>query len=223
MLAYTWLITHLDKEGRTYGDPMIVRSTVFPRRDDISVDQMEACIQEWYDKCLILWYEVDGDKYIWFPTFEDNQKGLNKSREADSIIPAPSEKDIAQFMIKSGVSQEQITVKLSRSKEEVKSKSNVNSKGEEKEKTTAFPSLVDYFHDLSGLTVTDEWDGAATRLIDEGITPSVLERAWQEIRGKKNYKIKGLQSMVNPCLNVKAGPHYSKLKQQDYDRWLMPK
>src|SRR3972149_12340481 len=48
-LAFTWLITFADSEGRTYGDPALVRSMLFPRRDDLSTEQMQVLIQEWHD------------------------------------------------------------------------------------------------------------------------------------------------------------------------------
>ena len=41
-LAYTWLITFADCEGRTPGDPAIVRAMLFPRREDITIAQMEG-------------------------------------------------------------------------------------------------------------------------------------------------------------------------------------
>lgn len=88
-LAFTWLITFADRDGRTYGDPAVVRSMLFPRREDISIGQMEAYIQEWHDLELITWYEADGDLYIWFPGFEKNQPGLRKDREPKSELPSP--------------------------------------------------------------------------------------------------------------------------------------
>ena len=88
-LAFTWLITFADAEGRTYGDPALVRSMIFPRRTDVTVEQMERYIQEWHDAGLVVWYEADDDLYIYFPKFEGHQIGLRKDREPDSTIPAP--------------------------------------------------------------------------------------------------------------------------------------
>lgn len=89
ILGFTWLITFTDVEGRTYGDPAVVRSMVFPRRDDVTVSQMESYIKEWHETGLILWYEANGDKWIMFPNFEKHQPWLRKDREAPSTIPAP--------------------------------------------------------------------------------------------------------------------------------------
>lgn len=88
-LAFTWLVATADSEGRTYGDPAIVRSMIFPRRSDITTEQMEFYIQEWHNAGLVVWYEADGDLWICFPNFEKHQVGLRKDREAPSAIPAP--------------------------------------------------------------------------------------------------------------------------------------
>jgi hypothetical protein len=90
-LAFTWLITFADSEGRTHGDPALVRSMLFPRRTDVTVEQIEACIREWADAGLIVWYEAEGDQWIYFPNFEKHQVGLRKDREPASAIPAPPE------------------------------------------------------------------------------------------------------------------------------------
>jgi len=127
-LAFTWLITFADVEGRTYGDPAIVRSMVFPRRSDVTVNEMDTYIQEWCDAGLIVRYEAAGDLFIWFPAFEKNQPGLRKDREQDSIIPPPPsdiEPEPPQQQAaptpddcrsESGVTPEQIPVKLIKEK-----------------------------------------------------------------------------------------------------------
>jgi DnaD/phage-associated family protein len=97
-LAFTWLVTLADCEGRVWGDPPLVRSELFPRRDDITSDMVRAFIAEWQAARdpetglgLVVWYEARGDLWIWFPGFEDNQAGLRKEREPESVIPAPPE------------------------------------------------------------------------------------------------------------------------------------
>jgi hypothetical protein len=86
-LSFTWLITFADCEGRVFGDPAIIKSALFPRREDISVERMTFYIKEWADAGLIVWYETDGDQWIYFPKFEKNQPGLRKDREPESDIP----------------------------------------------------------------------------------------------------------------------------------------
>ena len=88
-MAFTWLVAFADKEGRVYGDPALVRSLLFPRRDDISVEDMEAYILEWHSIGLIEWYEAEDDLWICFPNFDKHQVGLRKDREPDSTMPHP--------------------------------------------------------------------------------------------------------------------------------------
>ena len=90
MVGFTWLITHADREGRTYGDPAIVKSLIFPRRPDITIEMVAGYIQEWADSGLIILYESGCDAYIEFPNFEKHQIGLRKERESPSSIPINS-------------------------------------------------------------------------------------------------------------------------------------
>lgn len=86
-LAFTWLVAFADREGRTYGDPALVKSMLFPRREDITVEQIELYLREWHQAGLIVWYEAKDDQWVWFPAFEKNQPGMRKEREPESVIP----------------------------------------------------------------------------------------------------------------------------------------
>jgi hypothetical protein len=90
-LAFTWLITFADVEGRVEGDPALVKSMLFPRRNDISFEDIEAYIREWIAAEMIIWYEVEDHQYIQFINFAENQVGLRKDKEPKSQIPAPPE------------------------------------------------------------------------------------------------------------------------------------
>lgn len=105
-LLFTWLITVADCEGRAFGDPAIVKATIFPRRNDITAERVDGYLNEMYMLGLIERYIVDDEQYIYFPSFEKNQIGLRKDREAKSEIPAPP------LRSKSGVSPEELQVKL---------------------------------------------------------------------------------------------------------------
>lgn len=137
MLAYTWLITHADCEGRTYGDPAIVKSMVFPRQEDkITTHEMEGFIREWAAAGMIEWYEVEGDLYIEFIHFEKHQPGLRKEREPASIIPAfiqqTSGKHPANIRKTSGSLQAEVEVEV-----EVKGEGEGEVKAEPEQKTAA--------------------------------------------------------------------------------------
>lgn len=119
-LAFTWLISFADVEGRTYGDPAMVRSLLFPRRDDVTIEAMEAYISEWDKSGLVYWYEADGDRWIQFSGFDKNQS-VRRDREAPSWIPAPelrTDENQLPELVRSdaGVTQEQFQVKLKEKK-----------------------------------------------------------------------------------------------------------
>jgi hypothetical protein len=68
---------------------MLVRSMLFPRRTDVTPERMAAYISEWAQAGLVVWYEADGDHWLWFTGFDKNQTGLRKDREVPSVIPPP--------------------------------------------------------------------------------------------------------------------------------------
>lgn len=121
-LAFTWLITFADCEGRTHGDPALLCSTLFPRRRDIDNERMETYIRQWADLGLVIWYEAEDDLWIEFPAFEKNQPGLRKEREPKSTIPSPSNGKILAGCLpdviqqSDGVEPENIPHKLSEQK-----------------------------------------------------------------------------------------------------------
>lgn len=113
-LAFTWAIAHLDVEGRIEGDPALLCHTLFPRRTDITADEMAAYIAEWAEAGLVVWYEVGDDTVLYFPGFAKNQRGLRKDREAASYLPPPPPEDqcrkptAEQVRSSSGVTPEQV-------------------------------------------------------------------------------------------------------------------
>lgn len=121
-LAFTWLITFADAEGKTHGDPAVVRSMLFPRRVDISIEEIESYITEWQDSDLIVWYEAEGDMFIMFVGFDKNQPNLRRDREAASTIPDPEgcrrdeNGNVVELRTNSGLTQAQLPVKLIKEK-----------------------------------------------------------------------------------------------------------
>lgn len=96
-LAFLLAITFADKEGRIPGDPAVLRSMVFPRREDVTIETMQMFIREWADLEMIVWYEAKNDQWIWFPNFQDHQTGLRRDREPESDIPAPPSEILAKY------------------------------------------------------------------------------------------------------------------------------
>lgn len=91
-LLATWLISHLDKNGVFYGEPVMVKSLVFPRRADVTVDQIEYYLQAMEHAELIVRFQARGETWLWYPSFPDNQVGLRAERES-SDFPLPPAMD----------------------------------------------------------------------------------------------------------------------------------
>ena len=89
-LAYTWTITFADKEGRVTGEPDLLLSQLFPRRNDITPEILEGFIGEWVSADFVIWYVgKDGDKILQLKNFEKHQIGLRKNREPKSDFDSP--------------------------------------------------------------------------------------------------------------------------------------
>lgn len=106
-LLFTWLITHLDCEGRFYGDAQTIKSQVFPRRKD-QVSKIEKYLMEMENHGLIFRYFVDGNQYLCMKNFEKHQPGLRKDKETQSQIP-PFTPDLGRS--EDGIGLTQVKVK----------------------------------------------------------------------------------------------------------------
>jgi len=87
MLLFTWMIPHSDDFGRLPGSPMKIKALVVPMLDK-SAGDVAAALQAMHDSGLIVWYEVDGEKYIQINNFEAHQTGLHK-RTRSKFPPVP--------------------------------------------------------------------------------------------------------------------------------------
>jgi len=111
-LLFTWMIPHLDCEGRIHGDAQTFKSIVMPRRH-ISINKIEKYLENMAKLQLILRYSVNGNKYICAKNFEKHQIGLKKEREAQSRIPAPNPEPTQDLILrKSGLPPSQVKVKV---------------------------------------------------------------------------------------------------------------
>jgi hypothetical protein len=88
-LMATWLISHLDYNGVFYGDPAMVKSAIFPRRTDISTEQIEQYLNAMQDAGLIVLFDANGDRWQYWPGFTHNQVGLRPEKEAQSYYADP--------------------------------------------------------------------------------------------------------------------------------------
>jgi hypothetical protein len=119
-------IPHLDVEGRITGNPKGLKAIVCPLRDELSHQKITHLLKELDEADLLVWYEVNGLRFLEFPGFSRHQKGMKKDREATSKIPSSKVKSAQRVIAKvsddknvlrpnSGVDQD--LVRLSKVKE----------------------------------------------------------------------------------------------------------
>lgn len=90
-LLATWVIAHLDKNGVYHGDPAIVKSYVFPRRSDVTIEDVDGYLDAMEAVGLIVRFTAKQDSWQWWPGFPDNQAGLRADRETTDFPPPPDE------------------------------------------------------------------------------------------------------------------------------------
>ena len=91
-LLATWIIAHLDMNGVFYGSATMVHSQVFPRRADVSLDDVESYLCEMETQGLMGRFEANGDVWQCWPKFGKNQPNLRRDRERPEY-PIPPEID----------------------------------------------------------------------------------------------------------------------------------
>lgn len=100
-LFYTWLLPHLDVEGRYSADPDILKGHIFPKVKSMTISKIKKLLNELAKVDLIILYRSNGETYLQLKQFHKYQK-IDRNREAKSKIPPPTEKN----RIYSGINQE---------------------------------------------------------------------------------------------------------------------
>jgi hypothetical protein len=111
-LLWTWLLPHLDREGRFLAAPRVVLGAAVPRLKNHTEKTISTHLQQLADVSLIILYEVNGDRYLQYNQFDEHQAGFHKDREAPSNCPPPP----ARVRSKSGVSPEIVPLNIIESK-----------------------------------------------------------------------------------------------------------
>lgn len=128
-LFFTWLITHLDRNGRYSANTSVLKGNIFPlrRASEKQINQWLSLMESSKNgdnKPLIFRYEVAGKRVLEMPGFNGEQIGLPWAKESDEYPPPPpdccwkicgknpedcrnnSGKNPEDFRIKSGVREE---------------------------------------------------------------------------------------------------------------------
>ena len=106
-LLYTWMLAHLDVNGCYYADPIVVKNTIFPWREDVTKESIESYLKEMVDVGLIQFYNTKGH-YLYYPDFSEKQPKINPDREGRTDIPPPTPESLKS---KSGVILTQSKIK----------------------------------------------------------------------------------------------------------------
>ncbi len=200
VLVYTWMIPHLDADGRIYGDPGVLKGLVCPRITDVTPSVIADTLDHACSLGLVRRYDVDGEVYVEFPTFAANQIGLRKDRERSSDIPPPVDGvDPDTIRTPSGPLPEEIGLREGNLKEENtkegKAEPRVSASNDQKiapvplgspaKIATTTPKVVAVFdawrarhpdHHLTPHSGLKEWRAVEARL-SEGITVEQLVEA----------------------------------------------
>ena len=87
-MFYMLLLAHLDVEGRFSADPDILKGAIAPRLKHITPKMIESIVNDMAENEVIKLYSFDGDRYLEYRNFKDNQN-LRVDREKASEIPSP--------------------------------------------------------------------------------------------------------------------------------------
>lgn len=92
-LLFSWMIPHADDYGILPGSPRKVKALVIPLRER-TADDVEKAIITMVNAGLIWWYQINGEQYIQFRTWEKHQEGLHKRSKAKLPLYPGKEADI---------------------------------------------------------------------------------------------------------------------------------
>ncbi len=91
-LLFTWMIPHLDRDGRLDADPEVVKGLIVPRIRRIDSAMVAEFIRIYSGKNLVEIYETErGLRFLSFPGFTKHQSGMRYDRETPSDFPDPEQ------------------------------------------------------------------------------------------------------------------------------------
>ena len=125
-LLYTWLIPHLDVEGRYSADPDLIKGHIFPKITTMTPNKIAGLLKELAEEKLVIIYKTNGESYLQLKKFHDYQK-LDRNKEAASKIPPPNRGSSGTTPDNSGITPEKSSTSKVKVKErEVKFKESIS-------------------------------------------------------------------------------------------------
>ena len=122
-LFASWCIPHLDIRGVFHADPTTVRSLVFPRRDDVTSEEIRGYLDAMEAVRLIVRFDHGGEAWQYWPGFDHNQVGIRYDRESSEYPPPPGwcpDRLIELVQTNDGQKPPEEKVKLNRKEEKLK-------------------------------------------------------------------------------------------------------
>ena len=86
------MLHHADDDGRLIADPGNLRLLLFGYDDDVTPTKVTTWLDEVAVSGLVVLYEVDGERYAYFPDWKDHQR---IDRPKRSLLPEPPSSPIA--------------------------------------------------------------------------------------------------------------------------------
>jgi DnaD/phage-associated family protein len=184
MLLYTWIIPHADDFGRMPGSPLKVKALVVPMLDK-SIKDVEESLSNLDHSGLIIWYEVNGDKFIQVENFDDHQSGLHK-RTKSKFPPPPVVSEKFPEIPGNSLLIELNRTELNRTEEN----------GIEKN------LLIAIRERFGELTIPDEY--AIKAFMNDGMTPELILLAFDRtLKYATNPSIKYAKSILNRWFHMR--------------------
>lgn len=217
--AWVLLITQADVEGNVFGDAAVLRSLLFPRRADVTIEMMAEYIAEWQAAGFVTAYRGDdGDDYLHLCNFEKHQVGLRKERE-ETIHPSYTGSMPEESWKDAGKMPEQSRNKAAENPAEEKEEEEDKLREREEEEEVENgkfgggipPSVGDEV-----VTLIDTWDMLGGKLPREEprsmhqvikvfermaanqVDSALLQEAWQWYRGKHGFEPPDPEKLVRP-------------------------
>lgn len=116
LAALTWigLWTQSDDAGKFRDSPRVIKGVLWSLRDDVTLKDVEAALDELANEARIVRYEVDGKRYLQVTNWAEHQK-ISKPTPSrlpnpDGTIPALPESDPGEISEDSGKSPDGLLV-----------------------------------------------------------------------------------------------------------------
>ncbi len=149
-LLYTWLIPHLDVEGRHSADVDIIKGHIFPKIKTMTIGKIQNLLTELHEQNLIILFRDNSETFLQLVKFHNYQK-INRSRESESKITEPTEENIIPHD-NSGSNPEKgllSKIKVSKLKESL---------SKDKVSLSSINQIIEYLNKKTGKTFSPDTD-----------------------------------------------------------------